>query len=168
MPKVNVDEAFEWLMVIIGIVFAILSQYPELYWTGSENLPSSIQAARQLVLPLLVIAFLWLAGKLVINENTQVAIKLIAWMIALALAIMNIFTWGFGSGYVTDQPITEFIAIIFGFIVNPIFVYGIIVPRYKEIYPNSTFLQSKIKLLLVYIILLLFVAVTVLISSILD
>ena len=29
MAKHDIDEAFEWLIVILGIVSAILSQYPE-------------------------------------------------------------------------------------------------------------------------------------------
>lgn len=162
MPEVNVDSAFEWLMVIIGIVFAIVSQYPELYWTGNDPMPPAFYAARQLVFPLLVIAFIWLAGKLVINKNIQVAVKLVAWMIALAVAIMNIYMWAVGSFFMTEYPLVEGVFLVLGFVVNPVFVYGIVVPRYKRDYPTSTFLKSKIKLLMVYIVFLVFVLVSIL------
>ena len=37
MAKHDIDEAFEWLVVILGVVTAILVQYPEHFYTALQD-----------------------------------------------------------------------------------------------------------------------------------
>ena len=62
MSEVDVDGAYEWLVVIVGIVFGIMSSYPDFFWGDTEVASASLLAVRSVVLPLVTSAVLWLTG----------------------------------------------------------------------------------------------------------
>ena len=146
MSKADVDSAFEWLVLIIGIVSAIMSQYPEhfsAFFPTLPGIPPSVAAARSLILPLVLTVFIWLVGKLIRATRYQAIIKMFAWMYALNTTWANIVTYLMGSKWVS----IEFSASVplghLGFfLIVPTFTYAVVIPRYREIYPDSRFLRS--------------------------
>jgi hypothetical protein len=159
--KTDVDEAFEWMILIIGIVSAIMSQYPEYFYTMSPGAAEpSLKAAKAIVIPLVITIVIWLVGKLAISKRVQVLAKLVAWMVVIGVTWVNFYnyllglTWASGIHYETG--ITNDFLVMFGmlffFLLPSIFTYFVVVPKYREMYPDSTLLKSKIKLIITYIV----------------
>ena len=148
LEKTDVDEAFEFLLVITGIICAIMSQYPEYFWRYfgqyPEDFPITLAATRSLILPLVIALILWIVGKLITNLRYQAVIKVFAWMYALNLTFGNVLMYMLGSRWLPFGPeIGVGLGNIVFFLV-PSLNYVIILPKYKKMYPESTFLQSKI------------------------
>ena len=79
MSKRDVDDTFEWLVVIYGIVNAIIVSYPEyFYWGEQYGMPAAEVAVKSTVLPLIVTALIWIVAKLATDIRIQVTAKLTA------------------------------------------------------------------------------------------
>lgn len=161
MIKTDVDEAFEWLVLIIGIVSAIMSQYPTYFYTMSPGVAEpSLKAAKAIVIPLVITIFIWLIGKLAISEPVQVLAKIVAWMVVVSITLYNFYNyilgliWASGFHYETTILDDVFVSlgIILFFLLAPIFTYFVVVPKYRQIYPDSNLLRSKIKFIITYAI----------------
>lgn len=161
MIKTDVDEAFEWLVLIIGIVSAIMSQYPTYFYTMSPGVAEpSLKAAKAIVIPLVITIFIWLIGKLAISEPVQVLAKIVAWMVVVSITLYNFYNyilgliWASGFHYETTILDDVFVSlgIILFFLLAPIFTYFVVVPKYMQIYPDSNLLRSKIKFIITYAI----------------
>jgi hypothetical protein len=159
--KTDVDEAFEWLVLIIGIVSAIMSQYPTYFYTMSPGVAEpSLKAAKAIVIPLVITIFIWLIGKLAISEPVQVLAKIVAWMVVVSITLYNFYNyilgliWASGFHYETTILDDVFVSlgIILFFLLAPIFTYFVVVPKYRQIYPDSNLLRSKIKFIITYAI----------------
>jgi hypothetical protein len=145
----DLDDAFELLLVITGIICAIMSQYPEYFWRYfaqyPEGYPMALAATRSLILPLILALVLWISGKLVTNPRYQAIIKVFAWMYALSLTFGNALMYLLGSGWLPlDSSAGALLGNIVFFLIVPSFNYFVVLPKYKTIYPQSRFLQSKI------------------------
>jgi hypothetical protein len=161
MTKTEVDEAFEWMVLIIGIVSAIMSQYPTYFYTLSPGAAEpSLKAAKAIVIPLQITIVIWLVGKLAINKRVQVLAKVVAWMVVIGVTWENVYnyllglTWASGIHYETTI-MNDFLVMfgtLFFFLFTPIFTYFVVVPKYREMYPDSTLLKSKIKFIITYIV----------------
>lgn len=165
MEKTDVDEAFELLLVITGIVCAIMSQYPEYFWRYfgqyPKDFPIALAATRSLVLPLVVALILWIVGKLITNLRYQAVIKVFAWMYALNLTFGNVFMYMLGSRWLPFGPeIGAGLGNIVFFLIVPSFNYVVVLPKYKKMYPESTFLQSKIMFIIASIVALFLFLIT--------
>ena len=152
MIKTDVDEAFEWLVLIIGIVSAIMSQYPTYFYTMSPGVAEpSLKAAKAIVIPLVITIFIWLIGKLAISEPVQVLAKIVAWMVVVSITLYNFYNyilgliWASGFHYETTILDDVFVSlgIILFFLLAPIFTYFVVVPKYRQIYPDSNLLSDE-------------------------
>jgi len=157
--KTDVDEAFEWLVLIIGIVSAVMSQYPTYFYTMSPGVAEpSLKAAKAIVVPLVIMIFIWLIGKLAVSETVQVLAKIVAWMVVVSITFYNFYNyilgliWASGFHYETSILDDVFVSlgIILFFLLAPIFTYFVVVPKYRQIYPDSNLLRSKIKFIITY------------------
>lgn len=96
--KSDVDEAFEWLIVIVSIVSAILSQYPEYFYTITPipDRPASLKAAIAIVPPLVAVVFVWLVGELAGRDVVQATAKITAWLMTLDVTWSNLYSYFLG------------------------------------------------------------------------
>ena len=159
MTKPEVDEAFEWMVLIIGIISAIMSQYPEYFDTLSPGVAEpSLKAAKAIVIPLVITIFIWLAGKLAVSKPVQVSAKVVAWMVIADVTVTNYYNymqgliWSSGFDYLTAGLNDVFVSLgmLLFFLVGPVLTHFVVVPKYREVYPDSTLLKSKIKLIITY------------------
>ena len=149
--EVDVDGAYEWLIVLVGIIFGIMSSYPDFFWGDIPEASASLQAVRIVVLPLVVSAVLWLIGKLLLKPNRMLVVKLVAWMYSLATTIAIFLNYLMGVQFLviqseSSQAIVGYSAL---FLVSPVFVYGVVYPLYKRKYPDASFFKNKSWFLLV-------------------
>lgn len=149
LVKADVDEAYELMLVIIGLVSAIMSSYPEYfrsYFTQyPEGFPIALAATRSLILPLVISLALWIVGKLIANLGHQAAIKMFAWMYALNMTVGDVFAYMIGSRWMPMGPaIGAGIGNIIFLLVVPSINYAIVLPKYKVMYPESKILRNKI------------------------
>jgi hypothetical protein len=167
LEKTDVDEAFELLLVITGVISAIMSQYPEYFWRFfgqySEDFPIALAASRSLILPLIVALTLWIVGKLITNQRYQAIIKVFAWLYTLNLTFGNVLMYLFGSRWLPVDFETGSSAgwgnIVF-FLIVPSLNYFVILKKYQKLYPESKFLQSKIMFIITSIVALLLFLIT--------
>ena len=161
MAKSEVDEAFEWTVLIIAVVSAIMIQYPDYFYTLTPGpADPSLKASKALVIPLVLLIIVWLIAKLAINRRVQVFSKILAWMLVIGFTWANLYQYMLGliyaSGIHYEVGITNDIAVLSGmvgiFLIDPAVTYFVIVPRYRESYPDSTLLRSKTKFIITYII----------------
>jgi hypothetical protein len=154
MSDNGVDNTFELFLVIISILSSIMGSYPEFFWSATPGISLEITTMRSTILPLLILTILWITGKLIMNENHQVLLKIVAWMTAVGISVGNFTAYLEGVKYVSGGSMDVYIAVFTIFILTLAFVYGIIVPRYKEMYSDDTFFSSETrsKLALSYIL----------------
>jgi hypothetical protein len=161
MVKSEVDEAFEWTVLIIAVVSAIMIQYPDYFYTLTPGpADPSLKASKALVIPLVLLIIIWLIAKLAISRRVQVFSKVFAWMLVIGFTWANLYQYMLGliyaSGIHYEIGITNDIAVLSGmigiFLIDPAVTYFVIVPRYRESYPDSTLLRSKTKFIITYII----------------
>ena len=148
----DVDHAFELLLVIMGLVMSIFSSHPEVLVAGGD-IPYFIipLMLRLTVIPLLIMLFVWLAAKLSRNEYRQILIKIVAWMIATNYTISFLYLYFRGIGFLPGTRAEEIILSGITFVINPFFVYVVVAPSYKEMYPDATFFKSKIGFIVAYV-----------------
>lgn len=161
MTKSEVDEAFEWMVIVIGIVSAIMIQYPEYFFTLTPGTTDpELKAAKAIVIPLTITIIIWLIAKLALNQRVQVFFRLVAWIIVLFIAFDYFYQYTLGliwaSGFHYETTIFNDIFVLLGLIlafgVPPAISYFIVIPRYKQIYPDSMLLNSKSRLLLLFLV----------------
>jgi hypothetical protein len=159
MTKPEVDEAFEWMVLIIGIISAIMIQYPEYFYTLSPGVAEpSLKAAKSIVIPLVITIFIWLVGKLAVRKSVQVVAKVVAWMVVVDVTIGNYYSyvqgliWSSGFDYLAAGLNDVFVSLgmLLVFLVSPVLTHFVVVPKYREVYLDSTFLRNKIKLIITY------------------
>jgi hypothetical protein len=162
LTKTDVDEAFEWLVLIVGIVSAIMSQYPAYFYTLSPSQRDpSLTAARAIVPPLIITILIWLVGKLSTSKRVQVLAKVVAWMVVIGVTWVNVYNYLIGlmwaSGFQIEIGIANdiFLMPTFGFLclfmLPLVFTYFVVVPKYRQIYPDSTLLTSKVRFIAAYV-----------------
>lgn len=161
MAKSEVDEAFEWTVLIIAVVSAIMIQYPDYFYTMTPGpTDPSLKASKALVIPLVLLIIIWLTAKLAASKRVQVFSKVLAWMLVIGFTWANLYQYMLGliyaSGIHYEVGITNDIAVLSGmvgiFLIDPAITYFVIVPKYRESYPDSTLLRSKTKFIITFVI----------------
>jgi len=146
---------------VIGIVSAIMVQYPEYFYTMTPGAGDpSLKAAKAIVIPLVITIIIWLIGKLAVSMSLQVLAKVVAWVFVTDITVINYYSymqgliWASGYNYV-QMGLNDFfvlLGLLLFFVIGPVLAYFVVVPKYRQIYPNSLFLKSKTKLLIALII----------------
>ena len=153
MPREDVDDAFQWLVLIYGIVDAIIVTYPEYFYrAGHYGMPASEVAVKSTVLPLIITALVWIVGKLATDIRVKVTAKLTAWMHALGLVYGILFSYLGGAGYIPLSGLLVGLNMLVFPVLLPIIIFKVVLPRYKEMHPDQNFLRSKTLLIIVYIL----------------
>lgn len=159
MAKPEVDEAFEWMVLIIGIVSAIMIQYPAYFYTMSPGVVDpSLKAARAIVFPLVITIVIWLVGKLAVSKPVQAFAKVVAWMVVAGVTFVNFYNYMLGliwaSGFHYETTILNDVFVSLGmllfFLLPLVLTYFVVLPKYREIYSDSGLLRSKIKFMVTY------------------
>jgi len=151
MPREDVDDAFQWLVLIYGIVDAIIVTYPEYFYrAGHYGMPASEVAVKSTVLPLIITALVWIVGKLATDIRVKVTAKLTAWMQALGLVYGILFSYLGGAGYIPLSGLLVGLNMLVFPVLLPIIIFKVVLPRYKEMYPDQNFLRTKTLLIIVY------------------
>ena len=142
----EIDEAFNWLMLILGTLTATLVGSLHLFPLPSPPLTPKIeiQFLRLLFVPLIVLVISWLSSCLTQGKEIKVVLKSFSWIYALLLLLIDLLF---------------FLSVILGTDIRgsspPIFPVTFWVPslvylvairkRYKLIFPDSKFLKSNVK-----------------------
>lgn len=159
MTKSEVDEAFEWMVLIIGIISAIMIQYPEYFFTLSPGgAEPSLKAAKSIVIPLVIVIFIWLVGKLSVSNSIQVLAKVVAWVFVTDVTVSNYYNymqgliWFSGFDYLELGLNDVFVSLgmLLFFLVGPVLVHFVVVPKYRQVYPGSALIRNKVRLVIMY------------------
>jgi hypothetical protein len=149
----KIDDAFDWLILIMSTMNGVLISLP-------ENLEAKKATAGGVLIPFFVLVMVWLLGHLIKREHIKVILKTFAWFYALLMLgqFGEIFAdqiFGtlrtLNSVFVRYPPLALlFMAFMFGWPV--VFFDRLVRPAYKEIYKDSRLLSSRKRLALLYII----------------
>ena len=137
----EIDEAFNWLVLILSILTAALMQYPQLYPFPFPHhlLHPEITIMKLLLLPLSVLVIAWLSSHLIQRQAAKIVLKCFAWIFALFILVMNvvlILAAIVGTHYIS-------VLVIPGFALAMVIYLGVIRNRYRQLFPESRFLASK-------------------------
>lgn len=161
MTKPEVDEAFEWMVLVVSIVSAIMIQYPQYFYTLSPGTAEpSLKAAKSIVIPLVMTIFIWLVGKLAVRKPVQVLARVVAWVFVVDVTFGNYYSyiqgllWFSGFDYLAAGLNDFFVSfgMLLLFLVGPVLAHSVVVPKYREVYPDSSLLRNKLKLLITYVV----------------
>jgi hypothetical protein len=102
--------------------------------------------------------FIWLVGKLAVSKPVQVLAKVVAWMVVVDVTVANYYSymqgliWSSGFDYLAAGLNDVFVSLgmLLFFLVGPVVAHFVVVPKYREFYPDSVLLRSKIKLIITY------------------
>jgi len=139
----EIDEAFNWLVLVLGTLAASLFESVHLYPLPSPPLTPrlEIQFMRLLFVPLVVLVITWLGSHLVQDKGIRIVLKSFSWFYALVLLVVDLLFF-VSVVLATDIRGTP---LGLGLFWIPSLVYlGLIRKRYRPIYPDSRFLRSNI------------------------
>lgn len=136
--------------MIVSIILGILNQYPEYFYkiTPNPGRPFSLRVAIGVVPTMVTITMIWLIGKLSSKSHVQALAKIVAWMLLISATWANL-TMYFAGVMIGFEIATNIMtpSTLGYFTLCPIFSYRIIIPKYRDVYPNVHFLKRKIQLL---------------------
>ena len=154
MEKDDIDKAFEWLIVVIGIITAILNQYPEYFYavTPNPDRPFSLRVAIGVVPTMVAITMIWLIGKLSSRSVVQALAKVTAWILITNTTIASLVFYSMGVMIAFGRAASEvafmpMLALLGIFIFCPIVTYNVLIPKYREMYPDISVLRNKVQLI---------------------
>jgi len=150
----EIDEAFNWLVLILTMLAGSLIQYPSLYPTFANRLNPEIPVMRVILIPLTVLIIFWLGSHLIQNKGTKVFLKCSSWLYALSILTVDLL---FLIGGILGVHILGYALLWIGLAsVIPISIYlSVIRKQYKLVYPDSQFLKSDRKQTLFCLIIIL-------------
>jgi hypothetical protein len=138
----EIDEAFNWLVLILGTLAATLIQTMHLFPLQIPPLTPSkeIQFLKLLFIPMIVLVVSWLGSHLIQNKGIRIILKSFSWIYALLLLAVDLsFFLSVILGY--NIPGTPLVVAFFWV---PVLVYlGGIRRQYRLILPDSKFLKSN-------------------------
>jgi len=142
----EIDEAFNWLMLILGTLTATLVGSLHLFPLPSPPLTPKIeiQFMRLLFVPLIILIISWLSSCLIQSKEIRVVLKSFSWIYALLLLLIDLL---FFLSVILGTDIRGSSPPIFPVTFwVPSLVYLVVIrKRYKLIFPDSKFLNSNIK-----------------------
>ena len=148
------------MVLVIGIISAIMIQYPEYFYTLSPGVAEpSLKAAKSVVIPLVITIFIWLIGKLAVSKSVQVLTKVVAWVFVTDVTVTNYYSymqgliWYSGFDYLKAGLNDVFVSLgmLLFLLVGPVLTHFVVAPKYREVYPDSTLLRSRVKLAIMYV-----------------
>lgn len=153
----QLDEAFNWLVLILGIIAGVLSDFPQLLVVHTQWIELAV--VRLLVFPVIILVFLWLCGLLARNVAFQVVMKSFSWIFAsiILMADFVLLILGIFPIYIPRGPGTTPLGmviqglILFSPLYFSIFCLLVVRPRMREAYKDSKFLYSLPRQALTYI-----------------
>lgn len=152
------DEAFNWLVLLLSTIAAALTQFPQLVPLYQPGEGGSILVVRVLIVPILVLVILWLAGAMVRTMGPQVVLKSLSWTFASIVLAGDIALLLFGSvpllrALFAGGQLGLLQAVVFLEVFIPIpFCLFIIRPKLRESYPDSKLLRSLPLLIILYVL----------------
>ena len=157
MSDSELDKAYDLLVVIIALIYAILGSYPELFWQSTPELSLEIITMRMTVIPVITLILLWLASILIPNKNGQVLLKFVAWMTAFTMFLILIVTFMDGIKFIKlgrswREKQIGFIFTLFEIFISPLIINALISPRYKEKYPDVSYFRGKVWSVVSYVL----------------
>jgi len=141
----EIDEAFNWLVLILGTLAAALIESLHLFpFPPTHELTPEleIQFVKLYFIPLIVLVISWLSSHLVQNRGIRIVLKSFSWLYALLLLIIDLL---FFLSVILVKDITGSPAVVVPLFWIPTLVYLFVIrKRYKLIYANSRFLNNNI------------------------
>lgn len=138
----EIDEAFNWLVLILGTVAATLIGSMHLFPLPSPPLTPKIeiQFMNLLFVPLIVLVISWLSSNLIQNKGVRIVLKSFSWIYALLLLLVDL---AFFLSVVSQYDIRG-TPLVVALLWVPSLVYlGGIRKRYRPLFPDSEFLNSN-------------------------
>ena len=139
------DKAYDLLVVIIGLIYAMMSSFAELFWASTPELSLEVQTMRNTVFPILILALLWLGSKLAPTDNSKILLKFVAWMTAFSLVVTLLVVYLDGTRFISFNqfgPLAELI-LISSLFISPVIALRLIFPEYRKKYPDAAFFKGK-------------------------
>ena len=161
----DIDKAFDWLVLTLGVIAAALCQFPELYPLKPYEV-ASLTLVRVLVFPLVVLAIVWLWSHFARKMEYKIILKSFSWIYASLMLIADIMLLLMGTVRIQlpgaqfkpepSSPLQIISTLLFAFlppIVFPVlFCLFVVRPRFRELYKDSKFLYSFPQQVLLYIL----------------
>jgi len=164
----EIDKAFDWVVVILGILTGVLTNLP-------ETMEGKKAVALAFVPSLLVLVVVWLFSHLATRTSHKTVLKTYAWFNAsfLFLTYINEFFYVASPMYVylffrQGGPLTWVPLWVFlpSFIIMPFLLYTKAVqPKYRQVYTDSKFLAGRMPILLYILSLIIFIFQTLLFTG---
>jgi len=156
LVRSEVDEAFEWLVVILGVVTAILIQYPEYFYTTTPGeTAAALKAALAVIPPIVIAVIIWLVGKLSERDTVQAVAKIAAWILVLNITYMNLYSYFLGIVWSVWGTVPGGLLVAGGFVglfaLAPSVSHFVLIPRYRRTYPGAALFQGRWRLGLLYV-----------------
>jgi len=157
----QLDEAFNWLVLILSTIGGSLSQFPELYPLTSPD--AKLAILRLMIFPVVILIFLWLWNLLARNVGHQIVVKSFSWIYAslilvtdLAILVFSIYPTLLkalfkGPKAAPIDVIASGLVLFSPFYFSLFFCLFVIRPRMRETYKDSKFLYSLPKQALLFI-----------------
>ncbi len=139
----EIDEAFNWLVLILGTLSGALIGSMHLYPLLSPPLTPKIeiQFLKLLFVPLIVLVISWLSSHIIQNKGIRIVLKSFSWLYALLLLLIDLIF--FLSVILVSEIRTTPLGVALLWVPSLVYLGGIR-KRYKLIFPDSKFLNSKI------------------------
>jgi len=138
----EIDEAFNWLVLILGTLAAALIESMHLFPLPSPPLTPKIeiQFLKLLFVPLIVLVISWLSSHLIQNKEIKIVLKSFSWLYALFLLLIDLLF--FLSVILSEYILGTLIGVALLWVPSLVYL-GVIRKRYKLIFPDSKFLNSN-------------------------
>jgi len=138
----EIDEAFNWLVLILGTLAATLVGSMHLFPLPSPPLTPKIeiQFLKLLFVPLIVLVISWLSSHLIQNKEIKIVLKSFSWLYALFLLLIDLLF--FLSVILSEYILGTLIGVALLWVPSLVYL-GVIRKRYKLIFPDSKFLNSN-------------------------
>jgi hypothetical protein len=141
----EIDEAFNWLVLIIGTLTASLVQFPHLYPFSQPLEHPEIPILKVLLIPLVILIFSWLSSHIIQRQEARIILKCFSWEYALLILVIDLsFLLGVILGvHIFDSPLWLATAPPLGLAVTSIIYITSIRKQYRRYFPTSKFLASN-------------------------
>lgn len=138
----EIDESFNWLVLILGTLAASLVGTMHLFPLQSPPLTPKIeiQFMKLLFVPMIVLVISWLSSHLIQNKGVRIVLKSFSWIYALLLLLIDL---AFFLSVILQYNIPG-TPLVVALLWVPSLVYlGGIRKQYRLIFPDSKFLNSN-------------------------